>query len=141
MPPPEYIPSTGKPKGDDDRRERSTRSRRQRRKSADRKRAEKEAEIPTPRTGPMKSADAWPPSEPSESAEPARKLDLEQISPEKFTGEGPPLSRNPISELELFQNLYPGRLQGERMPHPRRVPRKRDPNRHRTTKQGRKTTT
>ena len=93
MPPPESTPPTEKPteksKGDEEKRERSNRSRRQRKKSADRKKAEKGAETPTPRTGPMKSAEAWPRSEPSESVEPGqpRKLDLEQISPEKFRSE------------------------------------------------------
>ena len=50
----------------------------------------------------MKSADAWPRSEPSESAEPARKLDLEQISPEKFTGEDLPPEPKPNLRTRTF---------------------------------------
>ena len=116
MPPPEFVPSTGKPKRDEDKRERSTRSRRHRRKSADRKRAEKEAEVPTPRTGPMKSADAWPRSEPSESAEPARKLELEQISPEKFTGEELPPEPKPNLRTRTFSESVSREARGDDAP-------------------------
>ena len=90
MPTPENIPPKSKITNDDHR-ERSTRSRRQRRKSADRRREERERERPTPKTGPMKSADKWPRSEASESVtREVRKLDLGRINPEQFGREDPP---------------------------------------------------